>query len=99
MLKKKHVEQANRGAHNKQSEKEQNDTQKNVGAAQVRDGLPIEGLLLRCLEKAFAGPVLQQIAGAQSFFGGCAVGSHASFPKRRAIRTSMMSMATPVTRK
>ena len=38
-----------------------------------------------CGEKTFAGPVLQQIAGAQSFFAGCAVGSHASLPKRRAI--------------
>ena len=63
------------------------------------DGFLFHALVLRFGEETFAGPVLQQIAGAQSFFAGCAVGSHASLPKRRAIWTSITSMATPVTTK
>ena len=93
---KSHEEQRDGGAHDDQGKEEQDKPQENVGAAEIADGFLFHALVLRFGEKTFAGPVLQQIAGAQSFFAGCAVGSHASLPNRRAIRTSMTSMAMPV---
>ena len=96
---KNHEEQRDGGAHDDQGEEEQDEPQENVGAAELTDGFLFHALVLRFGEETFAGPVLQQIAGAQSFFAGCAVGSHASLPKRRAIWTSITSMATPVTTK
>ena len=96
---KNHEEQRDGGAHDDQGKEEQDKPQENVGAAELTDGFLFHALVLRFGEETFAGPVLQQIAGAQSFFAGCAVGSHTSLPKRRAIWTSMTSMATPVTTK
>ena len=93
---KNHEEQRGGGAHDDHGKEEQDEPQENVGAAEVADGFLFHVPVLRSGEETFARPVLQQIAGAQNFFARCAVSSHASLAKRRAIQTSMTSMATPV---
>src|SRR5258708_15805608 len=99
MREKNHEEQPNRGAKDNQGKKEQDQSQENVGAAELTDGFLFHALVLLGGEKTFAPPVLQQIAGAQSFFAGHAVGSHASLPNRRATWTSLTNMPTPVNTK
>ena len=61
-------EQRHGGADHDQGEEEQDDPQENVGAAEIADGLLFHALVLRFSEKAFAGPVFQQVAGEESFF-------------------------------
>lgn len=51
------------------------------------------------LRKPWPAQSFSRFADAQGFFAGCAVGSHTSLPKRRAIWTDMTSMATPVNKK
>ena len=71
--KKNHEEQRGGGAYDDQGEEEQDQPQENVGGAELRDGFLFHTLVLRLGEEAFAGPVLQEFAGAQSLFAGCAV--------------------------
>src|SRR5437764_11305298 len=99
MREKNHEEQRKSGAYDDQGKEEQVEPQKDVGAAKFTDGFLFHALILRFGEKTFTGPILQQIAGAQSFLAECAVGPHTSLPKRRAIWTSITSMAAPVTTK
>ena len=87
------------GAHNDQGEEEQDQPQENVGSAQFGKRFLLQKLVLRLGEEAFASPVCQKFAGAQSFFAGCAVDPHACLPKRRPIWTSTTSIAIPVTTK
>ncbi len=84
------------GAYADQGEEEQDQPQKNVGGAQLRDRFLLQTLVLLLSDEALAGPVRQEFAGAQSLFARCSVESHAGLPKRRAICTSATTMATAV---
>src|SRR5579862_5985474 len=97
--KKNHGEQPGRGAHDNQREEKQDEPQENIGGSQLRNRFLFEKLVLLFSEVALAGPVLQQLVGTQSFFAGCTVDPHACLAKRRPIRTSITSIAIPVTTK
>ena len=98
-LEKCEVEKPHRGGNDEQGKKERGEPEKDIRAAKVANGFLPHLLVLGRGDVAFAGPVLDQIVGAAGLFVGCAVGSQASLPNRRARKTNRTRTAMPVTRK
>jgi hypothetical protein len=97
---KEHHEEKSAGrAHDDQGEDEQDDPQEDVRGPELADRFLLHPLILIRAEEAFAGPVLQELLGALRFFARRTVDLHVCLPKRRAIETSAMSIAMPVTTK